>query len=105
MHVTDRYDPQPGDRLLTAAAGVAATGSVLLLGDAADRRTLLGAARVIVELTPDRLVPYPVDLTPFLGDGDALILTGASRTADIEKQIVRGVHGSEHLTIVLREGP
>lgn len=105
VHVTDRYDPQPGDRLLTAAAGVAATGSVLLLGDAADRRTLLGAARVIVELTPDRLVPYPVDLTPFLGDGDALILTGASRTADIEKQIVRGVHGSEHLTIVLREGP
>ena len=40
-------------------------------------------------------------LAPHLGDGDCLVLTGASRTADIEKQIVRGIHGSEELAVVL----
>ena len=100
--VTDAYTPEPGDRTVEAAAAVAATGSVLLTAEAADRRGLLRADRVVVLVDADRVVPYPADLEPFLGDGEALILTGASRTADIEKQIVRGIHGSERLTIVLR---
>lgn len=100
--VTETYAPQPGDRLVEAAAAVAATGSLLLTGEAADRRAILGAARVVVLVDAARIVPYPADLAPHLGTGDALILTGASRTADIEKQIVRGIHGSDRLTIVLR---
>ncbi len=36
-----------------------------------------------------------------LGQGDALVLTGASRTADIEKQIVRGIHGAEEMVVVV----
>jgi L-lactate utilization protein LutC len=54
-----------------------------------------------VRLAADRIVRYPRELADRLGDGEALILTGASRTADIEKQIVRGIHGSERLVVVL----
>jgi L-lactate utilization protein LutC len=101
VEVVSRYAEEQGDRVLEAAAGIAATGSVLLLGDAAARRPLLGARRVVVRLAADRIVRYPRELADRLGDGEALILTGASRTADIEKQIVRGIHGSERLVVVL----
>jgi L-lactate dehydrogenase complex protein LldF len=101
VEVANAYAEELGDRVLEAAAGIAATGSVLLLGDAAARRPLLGAKRVVVRLAADRIVRYPRELADRLGDGEALILTGASRTADIEKQIVRGIHGSERLVVVL----
>lgn len=103
VEVTREHVPEAGDWLVEATAGVAATGSVLLTGEAADRRALLGAKRVVVLLVAERLVRYPQDLAPLLGNSDAVLLTGASRTADIEKQIVRGVHGSERMIIVLRE--
>ncbi|MCC6383109.1 MAG: LUD domain-containing protein [Dehalococcoidia bacterium] len=86
---------------MTAAAAIASTGSVLLLGEAAARRPLLAAGRVVVHLDPAAVVRYPSDLAGLLGEGEALILTGASRTADIEKQIVRGVHGPEELVVLL----
>ena len=89
--------------VLEAAAAVASTGSVLLTGDSAARRPLLAAERVIVRVNPETIVHYPSYLLPYLGDGDALLLTGASRTADIEKQIVRGIHGAEDLIVVLAE--
>ena len=97
----EAYDARDGDRVLLATAAIAATGSVLLLGEAAARRPLLGAKRVVVHLDPATIVKYPSGLAEYLGDVDALILTGASRTADIEKQIVRGIHGSEELAVVL----
>jgi L-lactate utilization protein LutC len=102
IRVADVIDAEDGDRLLQATAAIANTGSVLLTGDEAARRPLLAARRVIVELNPETIVRYPSELAPFLGTGDALILTGASRTADIEKQIVRGIHGSEELIVVLK---
>jgi L-lactate dehydrogenase complex protein LldF len=89
------------DRLLTASAAIASTGSVLLTGDAAARRPLLAAGRVIVQVDSKTIVRFPSDLARMLGDDDALILTGASRTADIEKQIVRGIHGAEEMVVVL----
>jgi L-lactate dehydrogenase complex protein LldF len=92
-----------GDIVLEAAAGIASTGSVLLTGDATARRPILAAGRVVVRLDAGTIVRYPSDLVPYLGDREALILTGASRTADIEKQIVRGIHGAEELIVVLPE--
>jgi L-lactate dehydrogenase complex protein LldF len=62
---------------------------------------LLGAKRVVVDMDPMTIVQYPHEVAPYLGDGEALLLTGASRTADIEKQIVRGIHGSEELVVVI----
>ncbi|WP_322796824.1 LUD domain-containing protein [Tepidiforma sp.] len=96
-------DPIPGDLELAATAAVASTGSVLITGPAADRRRLLSAARVILRVDPATIVEHPAGLQPYLGDGDALILTGPSRTADIEKVIVRGIHGSQDYRLVLEQ--
>lgn len=101
VEVTETYEPRDGDRVLTAAAAIASTGSVLLTGEQAARRPLLAAGRVIVRVDPATIVAFPHGLEPHLGDGDALILTGSSRTADVEKIIVRGIHGAEDLVVVL----
>ena len=101
----ERVELRAGDWRVRATAGVAATGSVLLTGEAAARGALMDAARIVVALDARDIVRYPRDLADALaGDGDALILTGASRTADIEKRIVRGIHGPETLAIELRAG-
>ncbi|MGB4861938.1 MAG: LUD domain-containing protein [Tepidiformaceae bacterium] len=101
VEVVTEYESRDGDRVLTAAAGIASTGSVLLTGDHAARRPLLAANRVVVKLAAESIVAYPHNLESHLGDGDALILTGASRTADVEKIIVRGIHGAEDLLVLL----
>ena len=104
VRVVLKLDPEEGDRRLRATAAIANTGSVLLTGEQAARRPILAARRVVIELDPATLVRFPAGLADRLGDGDALILTGASRTADIEKQIVKGIHGSEELIVVLAGG-
>jgi len=101
--VVDSLEQRPDDRLLTATAAIASTGSVLLTGEHAARRPLLAAARVVVNVDPATIVRFPSHLEAYLGEGDALILTGASRTADIEKQIVKGIHGAEEMVVVLQK--
>jgi L-lactate utilization protein LutC len=75
---------------------------VLLTGASADRRALLRATRVIVTVRRASIVADPIDLDTYIDGQDALLLTGASRTADIEKQIVRGIHGADAIVVVLR---
>ncbi len=108
-------DSRDGDRILHASGAIAVTGSVVLKGDQAARRPLLAATRLIVHVDPTTVVHYVSDAGAFLAPisrqstidnpDDALILTGASRTADIEKQIVRGIHGPEELVVVLTHAP
>lgn len=102
--VVGELEPRSGDILLHATAAVASTGSVLLTGPAASRRPILAASRVVIEVDPSTVVAFPHGLHDYLGDGDALILTGASRTADVEKIIVRGIHGAEEMVVVLPGG-
>lgn len=98
--VTASAGPEEGDRRVRATAAVASTGSVLLTGEAASRAPLMDARRIVVEVDEGTVVRYPQELAPAIAAaGDALILTGASRTADIEKRIVRGIHGPEALVI------
>jgi len=98
--------PRAGEVGLDAVAAVAGTGSVLLAAESIDRRALLGSSRIVVHVDRKAIVRHPADLAGSLaGHDDALILTGASRTADIEKQIVRGIHGPEDLTVVLSGSP
>ncbi|MXY88569.1 MAG: hypothetical protein F4Y92_06910 [Dehalococcoidia bacterium] len=98
--VTASAEAREGDRRVRATAAVASTGSVLLTGDAAARGPLMDARRIVVEVDEGAVVRYPQELAPALAAaGDALILTGASRTADIEKRIVRGIHGPEALVV------
>lgn len=101
VEVTPRYEPREGDIVLNASAAIASTGSVLLTGPAASRRPILAAGRVVIHVDPSTIVPFPHALRDYLGDGDALILTGASRTADVEKIIVRGIHGAEEMLVIL----
>ncbi|MCC6267485.1 MAG: LUD domain-containing protein [Dehalococcoidia bacterium] len=101
VDVVDACVPREGDRLVRATAAIASTGSVLLTGDQAARRPLLAAGRVVVKVDPATVVAFPHGLAAHLGGGDALILTGASRTADVEKIIVRGIHGAEEMVVVL----
>ena len=109
-------EPGEGDRVLHATGAIAATGSVILKGDQAARRPLLAATRLVVHVDPTTIVHYVSHATAILAPidnrqpeivnpDDALILTGASRTADIEKQIVRGIHGPEELIVVLTATP
>jgi L-lactate utilization protein LutC len=100
--VVDSVEPRATDRAINATAAIASTGSVLLTGEATARRPLLAAGRVVVTVERETIVHYPSDVAPYLGDTNALILTGASRTADIEKQLVRGIHGAEEMVVVLR---
>ena len=99
--VVDSLELREEDRVLKATAAIASTGSVLLTLEQAARRPLLAAARVVVTVDLASIVQFPSDIAPYLGDGDALILTGASRTADIEKRLVRGIHGAEEMIVVL----
>ncbi len=92
----------------TAQFGIAETGSIALLADAGPSRVaslvpplhiaLLPRARLLRDL--DELfagiaAPLPHALT---------IITGPSRTADIELQLVIGVHGPRDLLVVLVDG-
>ncbi len=98
--VTAAAAPEAGDRRVQATAAVASTGSVLLTDAAAARAPLMEASRIVVAVDEAGVVPFPQDLAPLIAQaGDALILTGASRTADIEKRIVRGIHGPQTLVV------
>jgi len=101
VQVVGSLELREDDRVLKATAAIASTGSVLLTLEQAARRPLLAAPRVVVTVDPATIVRFPSNIAPYLGDGDALILTGASRTADIEKRLVKGIHGTEEMIFVL----
>jgi L-lactate utilization protein LutC len=85
---------------------VAETGSIVIRGTATHPRTLSLVPRVhiaIVEAT--QIVPDLVDLLESASSGsldNSVIITGPSKTADIEGHLVTGVHGPGvvHLFIV-----
>ena len=91
-----------------AVAGIAATGSVVLDSRAAGGRTasLLPSVHLCV-LSVNNLLPTPADVLRALGSGpDALppsmvLVTGPSRTGDIEQLLTLGAHGPTALHVVL----
>jgi len=96
-----------------AVAGIAATGSVVLDSRAAGGRTasLLPSVHLCV-LSVKSLFSAPADVLRVLGsDRDALppslvLVTGPSRTGDIEQLLTLGAHGPTALHVVLvTDGP
>lgn len=94
--------------LTTAQLAIAETGTLVLVGTSERHRlaSLLPAAHVaLVRL--DDLVPGLDDaLARLAADGDdpapcVTFITGPSRTADIELQLVVGVHGPRSLDVLL----
>ena len=88
-------------------AGVAATGSIVT-GGAAGRGGALVAPTHICVVEERRVVDglaTLMRLAPHLGAGSMMALqTGPSRTADIEKTLIIGVHGPKRVHVVLLEG-
>lgn len=93
-----------------AVFGVAATGSVLLSsGPGAPRTTGLLPERHLAILPRDRLLPGLEELIGHLpaatGSASQMVLvTGPSRTSDIEMTPVLGVHGPEHVIVLVVGG-
>jgi L-lactate dehydrogenase complex protein LldG len=95
----------------SAAAAIAATGSVVLDSRRAGGRvaSLLPSVHLCV-MPVDRLVATPADVLRRLGPGaDApppslVVVTGPSRTGDIEQLLTLGAHGPTALHVVLVTG-
>ncbi|CAN5282485.1 lactate utilization protein [soil metagenome] len=95
--------------LTSARLGVASTGSLLIVPGPETPRvaSLLPPAHLVI-LAVERLVPgleqvMPV-LTSLANESSApVLITGASRTSDIEMTTVIGVHGPKVLRVLLVE--
>jgi L-lactate dehydrogenase complex protein LldG len=92
-----------------AAYGLADTGSVVLMAGPEEprARSLLPPVHVAI-LDAEQILPGLPELFAALGGelpSALAIVTGPSRSADIEQKLVIGVHGPGEVHIVLREPP
>lgn len=94
-----------GAGVSTALYGLADTGSVVLAASPGEPRASSLLPAVHVSLLPeDRILPGLAALFEAVGDDlpSALaIVTGPSRSADIEQQLAVGVHGPGEVHVVL----
>jgi L-lactate dehydrogenase complex protein LldG len=93
--------------ITTAELGVASTGSVLVpMGPEAHRSISLLPPTHLVLLPEERLVPGFEELfarMPELANAasQTVLITGPSRTSDIERQLVWGVHGPIRVVVLI----
>ncbi len=107
------WDGRPGLAnsavLCRARVGVAETGSVLLVSDTHSAAALhVLPEHLFVVLDPGHVVSYLEDAMSFLRDGgmawSANLVTGPSRTADVEQTIEFGAHGPRQVHLLLTPG-
>jgi len=89
-----------------ARAGIAETGSIVESTKEGGSRVMPILAPIHVVLLPEsRLVGSQLDFfssfTPGKEGSAQIIMSGASRTADIEKTLIVGVHGPKKLYVIL----
>jgi L-lactate dehydrogenase complex protein LldG len=89
---------------------IARTGSILIhTNSSGGRRLSILPPTHIVIAKEDQLVPSIEDALRKLSQSEdnwsyATIITGPSRTSDIEKQLVLGAHGPKRLIVILIKG-
>lgn len=87
-----------------ADMAVAETGSLVLsAGPGRSRLTSLAPPVNVILVDEDRIVATPESAFENLARSTSVMVTGTSRTADIEGVMVRGVHGPRELYVVRLE--
>jgi L-lactate dehydrogenase complex protein LldG len=96
-----------GDHVAEGLFAVAETGSVAVSWPRDERGRALLAERLFLLVPRDQLVPTLDDalarIEALVSDGRPYVtlMTGPSRTADIERALTVGVHGPRELHVVL----
>ncbi|PJF21348.1 MAG: hypothetical protein CUN56_11545, partial [Phototrophicales bacterium] len=85
--------------LTRVAAAIATTGSLIVTG--ARLPTILPPIHIAVVHQQQLLARLEDWQPPNRETVNVCIITGPSRTADIEKQLVLGVHGPRHVYVVM----
>jgi len=118
IDVVNWRDPGGTDALYDVDAGItdvhaalAETGTLICSGDTEHARTMSLVPPIHVAIVrADDILPDMIDYLARFKDGAAVVpsstafITGPSKTADIEGQLVEGVHGPEKVYILLVEG-
>jgi hypothetical protein len=96
---TSIWDAEVG--VCLADLAVAETGSLLVAaGPGRSRMTSLAPPVNVVLIREDAIVASPEEVFVRLPATTSVVITGTSRTADIEGVLVRGVHGPRELYVV-----
>jgi L-lactate dehydrogenase complex protein LldG len=97
--------------ITNAEFGIADTGTLVIDSWDMDKRLATMIADVHIAILPEAyIVATSADLIPDLdkllseSSGYLAFVTGASRTADIERELVIGVHGPLELHILVKKG-
>lgn len=88
-----------------ARMGIAETGSIVIRSGPNTRRLAsLAVPEHIALLRKDQIVPDLLDWAASLGEAmpaNEVLITGPSKTSDIESNLVMGVHGPKNVHVVL----
>ena len=102
-----QHGHEDGDEIADALFAVAETGSVAVSWPRDERGRALLAERLVLLVPKDQLVPTldealtRIDALVRAGRAYVTLMTGPSRTADIERALTVGVHGPRELHVVL----